>query len=97
MPLESLEMTILPIELQRPISFYPKLCFFVILAPKISKSFALSIFALIHNNCVLHYIYLVIVCFTLGNPTLEPLFKDFQEQVIEDTEDFFSGQQGKCL
>jgi hypothetical protein len=27
---------------------------------------------------------------------LEPLFKDFQEQVFEEFEVFFSDQQGKC-
>jgi hypothetical protein len=26
----------------------------------------------------------------------EPLFEDFQEQAFEDSEVFFSGQQGKC-
>jgi hypothetical protein len=26
----------------------------------------------------------------------EPLFEDFQEQVFEESEIFFSGQQGKC-
>jgi hypothetical protein len=26
----------------------------------------------------------------------EPLFEDFHEQVLEDSEVFFSGQQGKC-
>jgi hypothetical protein len=28
---------------------------------------------------------------------LEPLFKDFHEQALEDSEVFFSGQQGKFL
>jgi hypothetical protein len=27
---------------------------------------------------------------------LKPLFKDFQEQVFEESEVFFSGQHGKC-
>jgi hypothetical protein len=27
----------------------------------------------------------------------EPLFEDFQEQVLEDSEVFFSEKQGKCL
>jgi hypothetical protein len=27
---------------------------------------------------------------------LEILFKDFQERVFEESEVFFSGQQGKC-
>jgi hypothetical protein len=26
----------------------------------------------------------------------EPLFEDFQDQVFEESEVFFSGQQGKC-
>jgi hypothetical protein len=26
----------------------------------------------------------------------EPLFKDFQEHVFEESEVFFSGKQGKC-
>jgi hypothetical protein len=39
---------------------------------------------------------LSIVCFALGNPILEPLFEDFQEQVFEEPEDSFSEQQGKC-
>jgi hypothetical protein len=34
--------------------------------------------------------------FALGNPLLEPLFEDFQEQVFEESDVFFSGQQGKC-
>jgi hypothetical protein len=51
----------------------------MILEPKFSESFALYIYTLIHNNCLLHYIYLVIVCFVLGNPMSEPLFEYFQE------------------
>jgi hypothetical protein len=27
---------------------------------------------------------------------LEPLFKDFREQVLEESEVFFSRQQGRC-
>jgi hypothetical protein len=45
---------------------------------------------------MLHCIYLSIVCFVLENSMLEPLFKDFQEQVFEESEVFFSEQQGKC-
>jgi hypothetical protein len=37
-----------------------------------------------------------IVCLTLGNYVLEPMFKDFQEQVFEEFDVFFSGQEGKC-
>jgi hypothetical protein len=68
----------------------------MILAPKFSESFSLSIYAFMHNNVFLNCIYLVIVWFTLGNPVLEPMFKDFKEQAFEDSEVFFSGQQGKC-
>jgi hypothetical protein len=32
----------------------------------------------------------------LEDPVLKPLFKDFQEQVFEDSDVFFSGQQGMC-
>jgi hypothetical protein len=45
----------------------------VILVPKFLESIALSILAFIHNNYLLHCIYLFIVCFVLGNPILEPL------------------------
>jgi hypothetical protein len=45
---------------------------------------------------MLHCIYLSIVCFVLENSMLESLFKDFQEQVFEESEVFFSEQQGKC-
>jgi hypothetical protein len=42
-------------------------------------------------------LYLFVYCvLALGNSVLESLFKDFQEQVFEDFEVFFSGQQGKC-
>jgi hypothetical protein len=34
------------------------------------------------------------MCFVLGNSVLKPLFEDFQEQVFEEPEVFFSGQQG---
>jgi hypothetical protein len=52
----------------------------VILAPKFLEFLILSIHAFI----------------ALGNSVPEPLFKDFQEQVFEDPEVFFSGQQDKC-
>jgi hypothetical protein len=68
----------------------------MILAPEFSKFIALFIPAFIHYNCLLHCIYLSIVCFALGNSVPEPLFEDFQEHVFEDLEVFFSGQQGKC-
>jgi hypothetical protein len=44
----------------------------------------------------MHCIYLVIVFFASGNSVSELLFEDFQEQVFEESEVFFSGQQGKC-
>jgi hypothetical protein len=68
----------------------------MILAPKFSEFVALPIIALMHNNCLLHCIYLSIVCFALGNSMSGPLFEDFQEQAFEESEVFFSGQQGKC-
>jgi hypothetical protein len=37
-----------------------------------------------------------IVCFALGNFVPEQLFEDFQQQVFEESEVFFSGKQGKC-
>jgi hypothetical protein len=64
--------------------------------PKFPEFIALSILAFIHNNYLLHCIYLSIVCFILGNFMSEPLFEDFQEQVFEESEVFFSGQQDKC-
>jgi hypothetical protein len=36
------------------------------------------------------------VRFALGNSIPEPLFEDFHEHVLEDSEVFLSGQQGKC-
>jgi hypothetical protein len=68
----------------------------MILAPIFSEFIALCISAFIHINCLLHCIYLSIVCFVLGNSVLELLFKDFQEHVFKESEVFFSGQQGKC-
>jgi hypothetical protein len=68
----------------------------MILAPKFLEFTALSILAFLHDNCLLHYIYLSIVFFALGNSMPEPLFEDFQEQVFEESEVFFSGQQDKC-
>jgi hypothetical protein len=47
-------------------------------------------------NCLLHWIYLSIMCFTLGNLVPEPLFEDFQDEAFEESEVLFSGQQGKC-
>jgi hypothetical protein len=32
----------------------------------------------------------------LGNSMPDLMFEEFQEQVFEDPEIFFSGQQGKC-
>jgi hypothetical protein len=46
---------------------------------------------------MLHCIYLAIVCMTLGNSISQPLFKDFQDQVFEHSDVFFSGQQGKYV
>jgi hypothetical protein len=68
----------------------------VIVAPKFSEFIGLSIPVFIHNNCLLHCIYLSIVCLALGNSMPELLFKDFQEQVFEESEVFFSGQESKC-
>jgi hypothetical protein len=64
----------------------------MILVPKLSEFIALSILAFIHDNCLLHCIYLSIVCLALGNSMLEPLFKDFHDQAFEESEVFFSGQ-----
>jgi hypothetical protein len=69
----------------------------MILVPKFSEFITLSILAFIHDNCLLHCIYLSIVCFALGNSVPESLFEDFQDQAFEEYEVFFSGQQGKCL
>jgi hypothetical protein len=68
----------------------------MILAPKLSKFIALSILAFIHDNCLLHFIYLSIMCLALGNSMPELLFEDFQDQDFEESEVSFSGQQGKC-
>jgi hypothetical protein len=51
----------------------------MILAPKLSEFIALSIPAFIHNNCLLHCIYLVIVCFALRNSKPESPFEDFEK------------------
>jgi hypothetical protein len=67
----------------------------MILAPKFLEFIALSIHAFIHNNCLMHCIYLVYCVLELGNSMPEPLFEDFQLQVFEEPEVFFSGQQGK--
>jgi hypothetical protein len=63
----------------------------VILAPNFLEFMALSNPAFIHNNCLLHCIYLVIVCFALGNSVSEPLIEDFHERAFEDSDVFFSG------
>jgi hypothetical protein len=63
--------------------------------PNLSEFTTLSILAFIYNNCLLHCIYLSIVCFALFNSMPELLFAEFQEQVFEEGEDFFSGQKGK--
>jgi hypothetical protein len=68
----------------------------MILAPKFIEFTALSIHAFIHNNCLMCCIYLVYYVLVLGNSVPEPPFKDFQEQVFEERNIFFSGQQGKC-
>jgi hypothetical protein len=68
----------------------------MILAPKLSEFTALSILAFIHNKlfAALHlFVYCVL---PLGNSVSEPLFEDLQDQVFEESEVFFSGQQGKC-
>jgi hypothetical protein len=65
-------------------------------APKFSEFITLFIPAFIHNNCLLHCMYLLILCFMLGNSVPKPLFEDFQEQVLEESEVFFSEKQGKC-
>jgi hypothetical protein len=54
----------------------------MILVPKFSEPIALTILALIHDNYLLHCIYLSIVCFALENSMPEPLLEDFQEQVF---------------
>jgi hypothetical protein len=68
----------------------------MILAPKFSEFIALSILAFIQNK-LFAALYLFVYCvLVLGNFVPEPLFEDFQEQVFEESEVFFSGQQGKC-
>jgi hypothetical protein len=68
----------------------------MILVPKFSEFIAPLFFHSYITNCLLHYIYLVIVCFVLGNSVSETLFEDFQEHVFEESEDSFIGKQGKC-
>jgi hypothetical protein len=68
----------------------------MILAPKFSKFIALSILAFIHNNCLLHFIYLSIVCFVLRNIVSLPQFNDFKEEVFEESEVFFSRNNVFC-
>lgn len=68
----------------------------MILASKFSEFITLSILAFIHNK-LFPVLYLFVYCvLAFVNFVLEPLFKDFQEQVFEESEVFFSGQQGKC-
>jgi hypothetical protein len=68
----------------------------VTLASKFSEFLILSIHAFIHNK-LLAALYLFVYCvLALGNSMPEPLFEDFQDQVFEDYEVYFSGQQGKC-
>jgi hypothetical protein len=86
-----------PCKLPKLISFDPELRSAWFLCPNSLNS---SPFLFLHSyitNYLLHCIYfLSIVCLALGNSMLEPLFKDFQEQVFKEYEVFFSGQQGKC-
>jgi hypothetical protein len=68
----------------------------MIFAPKFLEFIALSILEFIHNK-LFAALYLFVYCvFVLVNSMLEPLFKDFQEQVFEEFEVFLSGQHGKC-
>jgi hypothetical protein len=67
----------------------------MILVPTFSEFIALSIPAFIHYMCLLHCISLSNVSFALGNSMLGPLLEDFQEQVFEELEVFFSDQHGK--
>jgi hypothetical protein len=95
-PQNTPEKTVLPLKASRAHIFRSRAPFSVILAPKFSEFLILSIHALIHNNCLFSCIYLYIVCFALGNSVMEPLFEEFQEEVFEDPEVFFSEQQSKC-
>jgi hypothetical protein len=68
----------------------------MILVPKLSEFLILSIHTFIHNNCLLH-LYLFVYCvLALGNSVPVSPFEDFKEKVFEDSEVFFSRQQGKC-
>jgi hypothetical protein len=96
-PPEPHEMTVLPLMISKVYIFWSGAPFSVILVPKFSKFIALSFLTFIHNNCLFHCIYLSIVCFALGNSLSEPLFEDFQEQVFEDSEVFFSGNKASVL
>jgi hypothetical protein len=85
-----------PWKLPKLISSDPELRFAWFLCP-ISQNSLLFLF--LHSyikNCLLNCIYLSIMCLALGNSVPEPLFEDFQEQAFEESEVFFSGQQGKC-
>jgi hypothetical protein len=95
-PSEPPKNTVLPFKASKTHIFLSRPPFSVILTSKFLEFIILSIDAFIHDNCFLHCIYLSIVCFAIGNPVLEPLFEDFQEQVFEEPDVFFSGQQGNC-
>jgi hypothetical protein len=69
--------TVLPLKASKAHIFWSRAPFHMILAPKFSEFIALSIPAFIHNNCLLHCIYLSIVFFALGNSVPEVQFKDF--------------------
>jgi hypothetical protein len=68
----------------------------MILVPKFSKVITLSILAFIHNKLFAAHNLFVYCVPALGNSVPEPLFEDFEEQVFEELEVFFSGRQGKC-
>jgi hypothetical protein len=59
---------------------------------RITSSFILCIH-LTHVCCIL---LIDCVCFMLGNAVLEPFFEDFQDQAFEESQFFFTEQQGKC-
>jgi hypothetical protein len=89
-------MTILPLKGSKAHIFLCRAPFSVLHVPKFSEFIIISIHAFVHNNSVLHYIYLVYFVLALGNAVPEPLFEDFQEQVFEEPYVFFIWQQGKC-
>jgi hypothetical protein len=59
--------------------------------PKFSEFIALSILAFIHNKLVVACYLFAYCVLALGNSVPEPLFKDVQEQVFEESKVFFSG------